>query len=173
MDIVSSPSIARQLSGTAFSRNPTAVRLDSQIINSDPLLPLKPSNGIGVDINNLHELDEFIAQDPSNIVQILPELSAQLQQFCITDPSVCSIIWKQLKPLFAELNSKLNLSFKKNTLPLPSCEAKPFKFINCHGEEWSDDYSWLNDRSNNQVLEYIERENNYVIFHSQFYVHIG
>ena len=47
----------------------------------------------------------------------------------------------------------------KNNIP-PICDIKPKKLI-IHGDERVDNYYWLNDRNNPEVIKYLNEENNY------------
>ena len=108
-------------------------------------------------LNDMEDIEQFLSSEPSNIVQILPEISIHLQQMCIEDASICPLIWSALKPIF-----EMKDAAKNNARPSsPVCEAKTNVFKNYHDEECSDDYSWLNDKSNQQVLDYIDAENKY------------
>ena len=148
------------LSETSRPTTPVAKLID--IVEPDLSTPLAY---VLPDLNQLDQVDAFVAQESSNIVQILPEIAAQLQEFCISDPRACPTVWSCLKGLLEELHAKrrehLESKDTLNLIQIPECPAKPYVFTNCHGEEWSDDYAWLSDRSNPDVLEYIEVENTY------------
>lgn len=116
-------------------------------------------------LQGLGPLEALMDQDPSNIVQLLPDIASHLQQECISNPSLCPIIWDSLKSLLEQVNEAgkehRQGAARSLTLNPPFCEAKPTTIINCHGEEWTDNYGWLNDRNNQDVLDYIEAENKY------------
>ena len=50
-----------------------------------------------------------------------------------------------------------NLKMKKNT---PICKKKP-ELLSIHNQERIDDYYWLNDRENPEVIHYLNSENSY------------
>lgn len=55
---------------------------------------------------------------------------------------------------------KKNTPEMKNTLPVPTVAKKPTK-LEKHGDVRVDDYYWLNDRENPEVIAYLEAENTY------------
>ena len=52
---------------------------------------------------------------------------------------------------------KSNLKMKKNT---PICKKKP-ELLSIHNQQRIDDYYWLNDRENPEVINYLNSENSY------------
>lgn len=54
-----------------------------------------------------------------------------------------------------------SLMYSKMDIVPPSCEKKP-KELSIHGDTRLDDYYWLNDRENPEVVSYLEEENNYL-----------
>jgi len=62
---------------------------------------------------------------------------------------------------FILINScKQNTSHMKNTISVPTVAKKPTK-LEKHGDVRIDDYYWLNDRENPEVIAYLEAENAY------------
>jgi oligopeptidase B len=119
--------------------------------------PGTPLASVLPDLDNLQAVNEFISQDPSNLVSVLPGICSKLHEACISDPQYCPIVWKGMFQILKDLSNET----PRHKLKPPLCKVKPYEYINCHGEEWSDDYAWLNDKSNSEVLEYIKRENDY------------
>ncbi|KND02431.1 uncharacterized protein SPPG_02895 [Spizellomyces punctatus DAOM BR117] len=112
-------------------------------------------------LEDLNALDEYIQEEPSNLVQIIPALTHFLEQYCLDKPETCGELWRgKLKPLLMELQAN-DQPVERPRPPSPVCERKPEKWVNVHGEEWEDDYAWLKDRENPDVLKYIEDENEY------------
>ncbi|KAJ3080651.1 hypothetical protein HK102_002905, partial [Quaeritorhiza haematococci] len=170
------PSISRHNSGTnlpdlaataaASVRSPTmAARTNS---SSNILAPTPAqSTSVHPPLENVEELEKYIEHEPSNVVQILPAFEQLVERFCLAHPDTCLEMWTRLKPIIQDINSRTRrrASHHNSTAfqrpPSPICSAKPYKFVNVHDEEWEDDYAWLNDKENEEVLNYIEAENNY------------
>ncbi|KAH6594461.1 hypothetical protein BASA50_006708 [Batrachochytrium salamandrivorans] len=114
-------------------------------------------------LSRLDQVDEYVLEDPSNVVHLLPSIASYLEHICISAPESCKEIWVALKPLLqnlqdTEYQAKLRQLYRPSS---PVCEPKSYTFTNVHGEEWHDDYAWLNDRTSQEVLDYIEAENKY------------
>ncbi|KAI8820687.1 prolyl oligopeptidase [Fimicolochytrium jonesii] len=109
---------------------------------------------------NLPALDEYIKSEPSNLVQVVPAIGHFLEEFCLANPDSCAEVWEKLRELIAEVQTK-NDPKEPPRPPSPVCQRKPEKSVNIHGETWEDDYGWLTDRENPEVLDYIQRENDY------------
>lgn len=128
-------------------------------------------------IEDIDAIDKYITEDPSALVQVLPSIFSYIERTCLQYAAPASAaadvnaqVWTALKPLLTDLVAKskafaLADAEARNKLlhrpPSPECQVKPYSFTNVHGEAWVDDYSWLNDRENQEVLDYIERENKY------------
>ncbi|KAJ8329679.1 hypothetical protein BDV3_003684 [Batrachochytrium dendrobatidis] len=114
-------------------------------------------------LDQLDRVDKYVLEEPSNIVHLLPSIASFLEHMCISNPESCNQIWSTLKPLLENLQDKERATKQCHITrpPSPICEPKPYSFQNVHGENWHDDFGWLNDRSNQQVLDYIEAENQY------------
>ncbi|MCB0662471.1 MAG: oligopeptidase B, partial [Saprospiraceae bacterium] len=54
-----------------------------------------------------------------------------------------------------------SLMYSKMDIVPPSCEKKP-KELSIHGDTRVDDYYWLNERENPDVISYLENENKYL-----------
>nr|KAJ3421787.1 hypothetical protein HK105_002288 [Polyrhizophydium stewartii] len=126
-------------------------------------------------LDSIEQLDAFVAQEPSNVIHLLPAIASFLESACVTNADACGLVWAALRPLIAELVASgaaaadpataAASAAARSTAPArpssPVCEAIPRVTVNVHGEEWHDDYAWLNDRENPKVLEYIDAENKY------------
>lgn len=119
--------------------------------------PGTPLASVLPDLDNLDNVDEYIRTDPCNLVAVLPEICSKLNNAIINDPQQCELVWDGLLGILKQLSNKAN----ENRLKPPLSQIVPYTFVNCHGEEWHDDYAWLNDKTNPKVLEYINLENEY------------
>ncbi|KAJ3291401.1 hypothetical protein HK104_006119 [Borealophlyctis nickersoniae] len=114
-------------------------------------------------LDDVEALDKYMEEDPSNIVQVLPEIAVALERLCLGYPDACRDVWAHLKPLLLNRRALMVTQDpgERSRPKSPVCTPKPNKWVNVHGEEWEDDYSWLNDRENPEVLDYIRQENEY------------
>ncbi|KAJ3274504.1 hypothetical protein HDV01_002632 [Terramyces sp. JEL0728] len=107
----------------------------------------------------LKEIDADISLDPTNLIKHLSDINFLIEKACLSAPEQCGDIWKNLKGVLTDFTEKC---FKVDkTLQIPRCKAISNKFVNPHGEEWEDNFSWLNDRNDPGVLKYIDEENVY------------
>ena len=139
-----------------------STRKETKTLHAAPTLiravtPGTPLASVLPDLDNLDDVDKFIKGDPSNLVAVLPDICSKLNNAIINDPQHCALVWKGL----FEILKQLSVEATENRFRPPQCERVSYKFTNCHGEEWSDDYAWLSDKTNSKVLEYIEQENQY------------
>ena len=66
---------------------------------------------------------------------------------------------------FANCESKMKM---KNNSPICKKESK---VMSIHNQERIDDYYWLNNRENPDVIDYLIHEYNYTFFHMKYTVH--
>ncbi|KAJ3151283.1 hypothetical protein HDU89_002122 [Geranomyces variabilis] len=119
-------------------------------------------------LTDLAALDEYISPDPSALVQLAPALAQHLARFCLTNPADCGEAWLHVKNLLQELERLPVARAERDSACVasprpasPECARKPKSVVNVHGEAWTDDYGWLTDREDPDVLKYIEEENAY------------
>ncbi|KAJ3403427.1 hypothetical protein HDV05_007829, partial [Chytridiales sp. JEL 0842] len=94
----------------------------------------------------------------------MSDIITAIEDFSMIDAESGLFVWIKLKELLTEIVSKKAEKADQlaNSRPKsPVCATKPFSYTNVHGEEWHDDYSWLTDRENQSVLDYIQAENEY------------
>ncbi|KAF9969972.1 hypothetical protein BGZ73_007466 [Actinomortierella ambigua] len=112
----------------------------------------------------LEEMDLFVTQSPDNFLSLLPEMTESIRQLVLHYPEVHLGVWEQLRLILEEAEIRDKLHGRNLELPSPpTCAAKPDAKINVHGEEIVDNYSWLKDRENPDVLKYIDEENQYAV----------
>ena len=124
-----------------------------------------PQSTVHPSLSNLASLNEYIENDPSAFVQIIPDLTHHIEQFCLSQPHACLDVWQKLIPVIEYINTQKMLT----SLPVlsekrpesPLCKEVEKTWVNVHGDTWSDPYAWLNDKENPEVLEYIKQENEY------------
>ncbi|KAJ3123056.1 hypothetical protein HK098_002239, partial [Nowakowskiella sp. JEL0407] len=159
----SSPTSQRRSSMSTSRQNSNNNLLDS---------PFRLQSSVHPPIEDLDLLNEYIKDDPSNLLQALPAIGGYLEEFTLSNPQQCLPVWNSLFSLLKQIQtwkleeSKSKSSNDKNKqnsaqIKPPSCDPKPKKWVNVHGEEWEDGFAWLNERENKEVLEYIEEENKY------------
>ncbi|KAJ3309317.1 hypothetical protein HDU93_005535, partial [Gonapodya sp. JEL0774] len=117
-------------------------------------------------LNDLPAVDAYIESSPTNLVQLLPEIFGNIERFVLDYPDQCLETWHKLRPLLEDYRSRLSAltTVVEGPVPRPAspqCEARRKTWTNAHGEEWHDDYGWLAERDNPQVLAAIEAENKY------------
>ncbi|KAG0097664.1 hypothetical protein BGZ93_002281 [Podila epicladia] len=109
-------------------------------------------------------MDLFISQSADNLLSLLPDMTESIRQLLVHYPEIYLSVWEKLRLVLEEAETRDRLHGRNIELPSPPiCEAKPDVKINIHGDEVVDNYSWLKDRENLDVLKYIEDENNYAI----------
>ncbi|KAF8927225.1 hypothetical protein BGZ58_010550 [Dissophora ornata] len=112
----------------------------------------------------LDEMDLFISQSADNMLSLLPEMTESIRQLIVHYPEVYLAVWEKLRLILEEAETRDKLHGRNIELPSPpTCEAMPEVKTNVHGDEVVDNYSWLKDRENPEVLKYIEDENQYAI----------
>ncbi|KAF9175743.1 hypothetical protein BGX20_001051 [Mortierella sp. AD010] len=110
----------------------------------------------------LDEMDLFVSQSPNNLLSLLPEMTESIRQLVVHYPEVYMAVWEKLRAVLEEAETRDRLHGRNIELPTPpSCAAKPDIHINIHGDAMIDNYNWLKDRENPEVLKYIEDENQY------------
>ncbi|TPX54034.1 hypothetical protein PhCBS80983_g06067, partial [Powellomyces hirtus] len=121
-------------------------------------------------LSNVAAVDTYIHSDPHNLVQLVPALAHLLSTFCLHHPDACLSTWDaHVKPLLESLHTastqrqQQHADQEQHRPPSPVCDRKPNKSVNVHGETWEDDYAWLTDRDNPDVLKYIQEENDYAL----------
>ncbi|KAI9239233.1 MAG: prolyl oligopeptidase [Podila humilis] len=159
---VSSPSAARGNFSHVLSDNTGA--------KGSPTWSPKESNYVSPNrtfhnkLPPLDEMDLFISQSADNFLSLLPDMTESIRQLVIHYPEIYLSVWEKLRLVLEEAETRDKLHGRNIELPSPPiCEAKPDIKVNIHGDEVVDNYSWLKDRENPEVLKYIEDENNYAI----------
>ncbi|KAJ3217797.1 hypothetical protein HDU67_007214 [Dinochytrium kinnereticum] len=87
-----------------------------------------------------------------------------IEAFCISDQESCGIVWGKMRAMLQELYGKAwdGKRDAGRSIPVPPlADVKPVTTVNVHREEWVDDFGWLTDRENPDVLAYITAENTY------------
>ncbi|KAJ3103240.1 hypothetical protein HDU97_010304 [Phlyctochytrium planicorne] len=110
------------------------------------------------------QLERVLNADPYSLVSYLPEVMHIIEAFCISDPDLCAGVWDQLAVVVRDLYKKTTGSVEDTAKAKPEpplAAAKPVTITNVHGEEWEDDFGWLTNREDQEVLDYIDAENNY------------
>ncbi|KAF9435659.1 hypothetical protein BGZ76_005799 [Entomortierella beljakovae] len=112
----------------------------------------------------LEKMDLFVNQSPENLLSLLPEMTESIRQLIVHYPDLHMAVWEKLRTILEEAETRDKLHGRNIELPTPpSCAVKPNVQTNIHGDEMVDNYSWLKDRENPEVLKYIEDENQYAI----------
>ncbi|TPX47940.1 hypothetical protein SeLEV6574_g02355 [Synchytrium endobioticum] len=117
-------------------------------------------------LDDLPALDEYITSEPSNLLQILPDLINVLERFCLDNPDTCQDVWSRLKVTLEWIERRkatiaMSLPAKPDRPTSPACAPFPQEWNNVHNQVIHDDYAYLNQKDNSQVLDYIDRENAY------------
>ncbi|KAF9276742.1 hypothetical protein BGZ68_009776 [Mortierella alpina] len=110
------------------------------------------------------EMDLFISQSADNLLSLLPDMTESIRQLLVHYPEIYLGVWEKIRLILEEAETRDKLHGRNIELPSPPiCAAKPEVKVNVHGDEVVDNYSWLKDRENPEVLKYIEDENQYAI----------
>jgi len=132
---------------------------------SSQTLPTPQSSTVHPPLRELEALNAYITSDPTSLIQILPEVASHLEHFLITHPAHSLLLWEKIRAMLEVIQEKKKEAMTTLRIPNPPkepiCEIKPKVWVNVHGEEWHDDFAWLNDREDPDVLAYIEKENAY------------
>ncbi|KAF9585391.1 hypothetical protein BGW38_002594 [Lunasporangiospora selenospora] len=87
-----------------------------------------------------------------------------IRQLIIHYPEIYLEVWEKLRVILKEAETRHRLHGRNLDLPSPPrCVAKPDVKVNLHGDKTVDNYSWLKDKEDPEVLKYIEDENQYAI----------
>ncbi|KAF9209013.1 hypothetical protein BGZ49_006706 [Haplosporangium sp. Z 27] len=109
-------------------------------------------------------MDLFVSQSPNNLLSLLPEMMDSIRKLVVHYPEVYIAVWEKLRDILEEAETYDRLHGRNIELPTPpSCAAKPDVRVNVHGDRMIDNYSWLKDRENPEVLKYVKDENQYAI----------
>ena len=142
-----------QLPSSPFYNNAINLTgMSGQITTSSTVHP-----GLG----SLQEVDSYIRDDPSCLVQILPDIFHAIERHVALNPGSCLPLWNILKPILDMVAPQGQSGKPHPTPPSPECEPKEQSTVNSHGHIWADEYLWLKDRENPDVLKYIDEENRY------------
>ncbi|KAJ3021604.1 hypothetical protein HKX48_008173 [Thoreauomyces humboldtii] len=135
------------------------------LLTDVPVLVASPvQSTVHPPITDLGALDEYIQGDPSNLVQVFPAISQLLTEYCLTHPDTSLDMWAKLKVILEGVQKHASSPPAQPERPAsPTCARKPVSSVNVHGETWEDDYGWLTDRNDPDVLKYIEEENDYAL----------
>ncbi|KAI8809168.1 prolyl oligopeptidase [Cladochytrium replicatum] len=110
-------------------------------------------------IDDLSAVNAYVNEDPTNLVRLLLVITTSIEQFCLTHPKSCDMVWSHIHKLLTDMEAQSRA--EPDPPKSPVCESKPKKWTNVHGEEWQDDFGWLENRDDPKVLAYIEAENAY------------
>ncbi|KAG0250658.1 hypothetical protein BG011_008189 [Mortierella polycephala] len=112
----------------------------------------------------LEEMDLFISHSADNFLSLLPDMTESIRQLIVHYPEIYLGVWEKLRIVLEEAETRDKLHGRNIELPFPPiCAVKPEVKVNIHGDEVVDNYSWLKERDNPEVLKYIEDENQYAI----------
>ncbi|KAF9196706.1 hypothetical protein BGZ50_007870 [Haplosporangium sp. Z 11] len=112
----------------------------------------------------LEEMDLFVSHSADNFLSLLPDMTESIRQLIVHYPEIYLGVWEKLRVVLEEAETRDKLHGRNIELPFPPiCAAKPEVKVNIHGDEVVDDYSWLKERDNPEVLKYIDDENQYAI----------
>ena len=110
-------------------------------------------------LSDMKAVDAYVAAEPWNLIKLLPAIMNHLEQECVESLAACNRVWNALRPLLGTVEHVYGTG--SNLLKPPLCVAKRKEHINVHGDRHVDDYGWLNDREDPEVLHYIQQENLY------------
>ncbi|KAI9001717.1 prolyl oligopeptidase [Gaertneriomyces semiglobifer] len=161
MDTATPTSPALLTRGASRYSNSPLTRMDRQSSVGDLVSPRLVRSGVHPPLDDIEALDEYIQSEPSNLVQIFPSLAVRLEEFCLGHGDACADVWKRVKDLLMDIQTREGRFVRKSLPTPPSCQPKTIKWTNVHGEEWEDDFAWLKEKENPEVLKYIEKENEY------------
>ncbi|KAI1293150.1 hypothetical protein EDD11_008501 [Mortierella claussenii] len=109
-------------------------------------------------------MDLFISQSADNFLSLLPDMTDSIRQLIVHYPEVYLAVWEKLRAVLEEAETRDKLHGRNIELPnSPICSVRPEVHVNVHGDEMVDNYNWLKERENPDVLKYIDEENQYAI----------
>ncbi|KAL7749415.1 hypothetical protein RI367_005286 [Sorochytrium milnesiophthora] len=117
----------------------------------------------------LEDVSSNVPADAEQLLATLPTVYDLITKYVLLFPETYTEVWRSLHGVISHIRSHISkhISLKvpapmtSNFGPKPSAEPRPHATVNCHGEETVDDFRWLHDRENPEVLEYIAKENEY------------
>jgi oligopeptidase B len=113
-------------------------------------------------MESLNKISESVNEDSSNIVKYLPDIHLMLEEACLNGSETCLKVWNTIHPLLQELNeARIKDKLDNPILSSPRCSKRPVTTENVHGERSQDDFVWLKDKDDEEVLAYIKAENDY------------
>ncbi|KNE59725.1 hypothetical protein AMAG_18412 [Allomyces macrogynus ATCC 38327] len=158
----------RTETGSTNTAPPTAAKLleDLTALGWDPDGPADAiDDGAQMEAN----VEATLPANAPQLLDTLPDAMDLVADYVRFAPDAYADVWRHLGPLLHEI-AKHARAHQALHLPLPhqSAHAPPplapkraYSTTNCHGDEWTDDFRWLHDRTNPEVLGYIARENEY------------
>ncbi|KAJ3360554.1 hypothetical protein GGF32_008296 [Allomyces javanicus] len=107
--------------------------------------------------------------DAPQLLEKLPHVVDLVADYVRFAPDAYADVWRHLGPLLHAISKHarahqalhLPLPHQAAHAPPPLAPKRAYSTTNCHGDEWTDDFRWLHDRTNPEVLDYIARENEY------------
>lgn len=145
----------------------------SQSAASDPSKPMieDSSNLKSIQKRHLHlppirELEAYLmdglASDGSadNFLNILPDLAEALAAYVQLYPDQIKPVWASLRPVLRDIRRRNRLHGRLEVRPSPPvCPKRPSTWQTVHGQEIHDDYAWLKNKDDPEVMNYLEAEN--------------
>lgn len=102
-----------------------------------------------------------------HFLNVLPDISEAIASYLRAYPDQVKSVWMGMKPLLKEMRKRNRLYGRGIIRPqAPVCPKKNEKWTNVHGEEMGDDYNWLRDKDDPEVMKYLDSENKFVLSHS-------
>lgn len=110
----------------------------------------------------MKQLEPFLLDSVDNFMHLLPHIQDQLGEYLRMYPDQLKFVVDCFKPLLRDMRKRF-MFHGRSRLPLqaPVCTKVPSSWVNCHGDTILDDYAWLTDRENPEVMKYLEQENQY------------
>lgn len=112
------------------------------------------------------ELEAYILESSSdgvdNLLNVLPDIAEAIASYVKDYPDQLHFVWESLKPILLDMRKRNSLKGKhRPVVTAPICPKQPYAWVNVHGDEIQDDYAWLTNKDDPEVLKYLEAENQF------------
>ena len=97
-----------------------------------------------------------------NFLNILPDIAEAIASYVRTYPDQVRNVWTHMKPILKDIRKRNRLHGRHIVrMDPPVCAKVPHSWTTVHGQVVHDDYAWLTDKEDPNVMKYLEEETRY------------
>jgi oligopeptidase B len=111
------------------------------------------------------DLEAYVLEGSStdNFLNVLPDIAEAMASYVRTYPEQVASVWQGLKPILKEIRKRNTLHGRHISKPTaPVCAKRPSQWTNSHGDVVHDDYAWLTEKDDPEVMRHLDAENRYI-----------